>query len=411
MNRFTTKPPKIHAAILEANRMTRSVDEAVKATKIGQLDISLKAAKTTLSIMEGLNMPDYKALALEADSVTQSFAEAVKAAQIGQLDICLSAAKNTLSIMERLNMPDYKALALEANRVTQSFSEAVKAAQVGQLGISLDAAKSTLSIMEGMGMRDYAATVLEANRVTQSFAEAVKAAQAGQLNSISNALNFTGSFGGVDELYAAIGQSMATLSKPDYFSSAVEVLESKVFNEDCLSTDEFTVENEKDLQSTIESKNVNSFKANFERLPLSIQLLLILVFVQIFPLLFEHILLPQINNISANLITPHVDKIISGSFPSDRDKIKALKQLTFDEFDTSISGLRFISGDNVQLRREPNTKSEAIDNLNIGKVVVFLSKDRNWTEVMVQYDEGSSIVGWVHTRYVKKFNSGDFGVK
>jgi hypothetical protein len=39
----------------------------------------------------------------------------------------------------------------------------------------------------------------------------------------------------------------------------------------------------------------------------------------------------------------------------------------------------------------------------LGQVVTVLSKNKNWIEIMYEYDNGEIMHGWVFTRYTTKF--------
>jgi uncharacterized protein YgiM (DUF1202 family) len=113
--------------------------------------------------------------------------------------------------------------------------------------------------------------------------------------------------------------------------------------------------------------------------------------------------LPQVNSISANLITPVVESYLEASEETDRQKVKGIKNIPLALKDVDTTDLRFITGDNVRLRAGPSTNSEIYDELTLGQVVTVLTKKRNWIEVMYEYEDGESMSGWVFTRYTAKF--------
>jgi uncharacterized protein YgiM (DUF1202 family) len=116
-----------------------------------------------------------------------------------------------------------------------------------------------------------------------------------------------------------------------------------------------------------------------------------------------HVFLPQINNIASNLITPHIESYLRESRLSDREKINAIKKMPRDlgELDTDL--LRFITGNNVRLRKHPSVKSEILDELILGQVVTVISKKKNWIQVEYEYENGDVMTGWVFTRYTARF--------
>lgn len=112
---------------------------------------------------------------------------------------------------------------------------------------------------------------------------------------------------------------------------------------------------------------------------------------------------PQINSISANLLTPIVEGYITNSEKTDREKIKDIKAIPQQLNNFNIDDLIFITGNNVRLRSEPSTNSDIYDELALGQVATVLSKKRNWIEIMYEYDDGEIMSGWVFTRYTAKF--------
>ena len=139
----------------------------------------------------------------------------------------------------------------------------------------------------------------------------------------------------------------------------------------------------------------NSFFQIFSKLPNLIKTLFLFLILNVF--------LSQINSISANLLTPMVESYLMINKLSSREKINSIKRLplTIDKVDTQ--SLRFITGNNVLLRKSHSRKSEIIDEMTLGQVVTVLSKKRNWIEIKYEYDDGEVLQGWVFTRYTAKF--------
>lgn len=161
--------------------------------------------------------------------------------------------------------------------------------------------------------------------------------------------------------------------------------------------DEDTLENE--FQSATEmltgSENSKSFFKIFNDLPPFIQLVLAMFFL--------HVFMPQINSISANLLTPTVESYLLDSDRSDREKIKDIFVLPRKIEGVDTSSLRFITGNNVRLRADSSTNSEILDEMAFGQVVTVHSKNKNWIEVSYKYENGIEMYGWVFTRYTSRF--------
>ena len=112
-------------------------------------------------------------------------------------------------------------------------------------------------------------------------------------------------------------------------------------------------------------------------------------------------LIPVMQNVFANLITPYVEEIIGASERPKREIIKDIASSRIDNID--LSGLRFVTTETLYLREEPSTKSEILESLRLGQVLVVVSRKRNWIEVSCNYDAGKTLQGWVFARYTAKF--------
>ncbi len=144
-----------------------------------------------------------------------------------------------------------------------------------------------------------------------------------------------------------------------------------------------------------DAKDSQSFIQFFQGLPPYLQAALFFILIQI--------VLPQVNSVSANLLTPFVESYLKASESPNREQIKVIKRLPLNLDDIYTNDLRFISRDNVYLRKAPSTKSEISDEVVLGQVVTVLSKNRNWIEITYEYDNGEIMHGWVFTRYTAKF--------
>lgn len=401
MAQFTTSIPKISKSLQQAIDLASSTSKRVKAARLSQHNLVTGVSNTTKLLQEAIRIPDSIAQMLNATSLSLTDAH--------------TAALSSLNVLG-LNGSSAEMIKVQAEMITAGFpqlgtlnltgyaADMIKAQEVITVGIpqldTLDITGRAADMIKAQEMLTAELPTLDALSLTGYTAEMLKATKFLQQDIINDALRSTTFLNDTNGLDGILNQSLKALSMPEYFASAAEIIERNLSDNDYMSSipsAELNLDNDVDLQSAIDTEDVNLFKKWFERLPIILQLLLVFIFIQT--------LQPVVNNITANLITPYVEEAISDWLNSDRDKVKVLKNLTFERFDTLMSDLRFISGDNVQLRKMPSIKSEAIDELRIGRIVVFLSKERNWTEVMVQYDEGEPMRGWVFTRYVKRFNN------
>lgn len=195
---------------------------------------------------------------------------------------------------------------------------------------------------------------------------------------------------------SSLESAMKALSQPANFASAIDLIKQETSWKDYVSVDDFDIVTvNESLVSLANAGDSESFKNLFDQLPYYLKVILLSICL--------YIILPVSTSIFGNLITPYIEDIISTESYSDRDKVRTIKKFNFEDIYLPSEDLRFISGRNVRLRSGPSIKSETLDLLRLGQLVVFLEKDRNWTKVLVQYGEDDFVSGWVFTRHVEKF--------
>ena len=197
----------------------------------------------------------------------------------------------------------------------------------------------------------------------------------------------------------AFYQSVVALAQADYRDSAFDIINENVLNNpNSLLNDniDFDISAlKKDIKELSGAENQKIFSDIFAKIPFNIQMIIIFIFMQI--------ILPHINNISANLMTPYVDKYLLSSSVTDKVKIKKISKIKLDNPVLEVNKLRFITRNNVILRSSPSTKTEILDELCLGQVVTVLSKKRNWIEVQYIDQDNEIVHGWVFTRYTARF--------
>ncbi len=187
--------------------------------------------------------------------------------------------------------------------------------------------------------------------------------------------------------------SSLLIGEPNYLSElacSISILDLST-----LDTSSFEEELNQSSNQLDEVDDGKSLVNVFRNLPPLVQAILYYLLINVF--------LSQVNSISANLLTPIVENYLDSIDASDRDKVKGIKKIPLSLGNVDTDGLRFITGNNVRLRIKSSTNSEVIDELVLGQIVTVLSKNKNWIEVMYEYEDGESISGWVFTRYTSNF--------
>lgn len=224
------------------------------------------------------------------------------------------------------------------------------------------------------------------NNITSSAIDKAMQKFASQQSIIENAIQ---KFSGVSHIL---------INEPICISAMAEVI-ADIDNNEFISIDKQAEIIEKINESSNElgnAKDSQSFIQIFKKLPPILQVFL-------FSFLL-HIVLPQVNSISANLLTPVVENFLNGNENSNRENIKEIKQLPLRLNEIKTDDLRFITGNNVHLRESPSTKSAILDEMRFGQVITILSKERNWIEIIYEYENSEILHGWVYTRYTTKFS-------
>lgn len=225
-----------------------------------------------------------------------------------------------------------------------------------------------------------------ANKALQSFAS--------QQSAIDQAMAVMASSSGLKNAIKSFATaSPVILTDSSYLSEMAQIVSGLDLDSINVSSIEGELENTESEFSSLESRA--NFISVFSNLPPFIQVILFFFLI--------HVFLPQVNSISANLITPMVDSYLEVSEKADRQKIKDIKSIPLALKEINTTDLRFITGNNVRLRANPSTNSEIYDELALGQVVTVLTKKRNWIEVTYEYEDGESMSGWVFTRYTAKF--------
>ena len=141
------------------------------------------------------------------------------------------------------------------------------------------------------------------------------------------------------------------------------------------------------------STDSQTFFDVFQKLPEQIQ--------RVFLVIFHHVLWPIIIGVIINtIITPYIDQFKSGK-ETKQETIKNIKSIPHDELD--LTNICFINVNRLSLRIEPNKKSEVLDQLHFGQIVIIMSKQPHWIEIHYISKNGDTMRGWIYSRYTSKF--------
>ncbi|MDP4537477.1 SH3 domain-containing protein [Alkalimonas collagenimarina] len=370
-------------------------NELTEAEDLGSPERSETDLSQYLSHNKGLGVvtrPAAIGRALESFSSQQRAIDSVMAAvarpaAIGRALESFSSQQRAIdSVMAAVARPAAIGRALESLSSQQRLIDSVMAAvaRPAAIGRALESLSSQQRLIDSV----IAAVARPAaiGRALESFSS--------QHRAIDNAIAAMANFPTIENTLASFAKtSSMMLRNPSSLSAIFDSIERSKFSP-------FEVENlETDLTIAVEEfNNVSSpasLAAVFGNLSPLVQAIFLFIILQV--------LLPQVNSISANFLTPVIESYLQGNNLTNREKVKEIKEIPVYLNDVTTEGLRFITGNNVRLRSEPSTKSEILDELLLGQVVTILSKDRNWIEVTYSYGDGKTMSGWVFTRYTAKF--------
>ena len=272
--------------------------------------------------------------------------------------------------------------AIDFSRINQSFFESMHKSLAQQATASISLSSVAQKVIDSM-KKDYDIHKRLVEQATASIS--LSSAAQSVLDSLKN--------------NEAFYRSVASLAQPAYRDSAFDLVNKSILNNSSNLSYENLDFDIDELEDNIEklsgAEDQNKFSNIFAKIPLHIQMIIVFIFMQI--------ILPHINNISANLITPYVNEYLLSSKATDKEKIKEIRKININDPFLEIDKLRFIPRDKVILRSGPNRKTEKLDELCLGQVVTVLSKKRHWIEVQYINQDKEIIHGWVFTRYTARF--------
>jgi hypothetical protein len=187
------------------------------------------------------------------------------------------------------------------------------------------------------------------------------------------------------------------LENPSCLSAMAESItrlefEGKFATDSLYENPEILAEASKVLSTATDS---HSFIEKFKDSPPLFQTIIYFVILQIF--------IPQIVSINANLLTPYVKSYLNEKNITKRERINKIKKLPLSLNNINTDQIRFVTGNNVRLRKSPSTNAEILDEMVLGQVITVLSKKKNWINVEYTYEDGKVITGWIFTIYTKRF--------
>lgn len=167
---------------------------------------------------------------------------------------------------------------------------------------------------------------------------------------------------------------------------------------------------EQEIQQKLEdienARDCKSLAEQFKTLPFWLKCTLLFVLSWVIQPVFNSVIDSYVKHYAEcylPLISCNSDEDDSNRYKhSNRDEIKFIKSLSFENFDYINS--RFVSTDYLNVYLKPNQRTQILDELTLGKIVILVEKERNWTKVAYRDDDGKICQGWVHNRYLKKFD-------
>lgn len=205
---------------------------------------------------------------------------------------------------------------------------------------------------------------------------------------------------------SAFAESIERLKRADYLEPLLEDIEKESSSPSASIDAELAAVEDLDvdelLRQMASTGSPNGFSKLLEQAP---RVLKWLLFSFLLSLVWQ-LLIGAASGVIGNLVTPYIQAYLDGAKATpQREQIKAIKKLSFAELGIELSGYRFVTTNTLFLRDNPNARAPIVGELKFGQVVGVLSTRRDWTEVVYEYGDGTTTVGWVFTRYTAKFRS------
>ena len=347
------------------------------------------------------------------DSIAKK-CEALQQGMIGDLanHFGATASSHVNSIFQEYELAGTTSLAKQSS-VMKSAEASLKS--IGALGAFDSIARKCEALQQGMIgdlANHFGATA--SSHVNSIFKEyeltgiTSLAKQISAMKSAEASLKSIGALGALDSFakqYEPMLRTAAVIAKSIDLTEYKANLNFTYFpNEDLCEIDEQEIQQK--LENIQNARDCKSLAEQFKVLPSWLQFTLLIVLYWFIQPVYNSIVDSYVKHYAEcylPLISCSSDEDDSNRHKhSNRDEIKFIKSLSFENFDYINS--RFVLTDYLNVYLKPNQKTQILDELTLGKIVILVEKERNWAKVAYRDDDGKICQGWVHNRYLKKFD-------
>lgn len=386
-----------------------------------QIDSSIRelelAGITTLAKIYEMNLAEARLKSIDRLGALDFISKEYKALQqgmTGNLTNHFAATASTYmnSIFNEHELTSFTSLAKQSSAV-KSAEASLKS--IGALGAFDSIAKEYGTLQQGMiGDLANRAGVAAISHIDSIIREhqlsgvTSLAKQFSAINSVEASLKSIGALGVLDSFakqYEPMLKTAAVIAK------SIDLTEYKAN----LNFNNFPSENlceidEQEIQQKLENiqnaRDCRSLVEQFKALPSRVQFTLLVILYLVIQPVYNSVIDSYVKHYAEcylPLISCSSDEDDSNRYKhSNRDEIKFIKSLSFENFDYINS--RFVSTDYLNIYLKPNQKTQILDELNLGKVVILVEKERNWAKVAYRDENGKINQGWTHNRYLRKFD-------
>lgn len=331
------------------------------------------------SIQKAMGIAGSYQKAIDAFFKEDTFRKAINAASSYQKTINLIASDD--AIQRAINFAGSYQKTIDAFVNGDAFQRAMNSASAYQK--TMNTLANSDAIQRAMSIASSYQRTIDAFANSETFHRIMRSAGLYQ-QSIAEIMN-----------NSSFKNAISILTEPSNLSATLDLLaktEKNAFVGELSELGFVKEEAEHQLQEIGNAHDSESFIKAFSNLSPTIKVVLLFFILQ---------LLAVTQNVVANIATPHIEKLLSGSNSTEREKIKQLQSVRLDELD--LSNLRFVTTEHLSLRENPSTKSAIKDELRLGQVVTMINKQRSWTEISYIHEDGEIMHGWVFSRYTAKF--------
>ncbi|MDO9310173.1 MAG: SH3 domain-containing protein [Nitrosomonas sp.] len=380
-------------------------------------ELELAGITTLAKQFYAMNSAEAKLKSIDTLGALDSIAKKCEALQQGTIDNLANQLGATASSQMNSIFKEYELIGITSLAKQSSAMKSAEASlkSIGALGAFDSIAKKCEALQQGMigdlTNRLGATATSHIDSIIREHKLAGVTSLAKHFSAMNSAEASLKSMGALGALDSFAKQYEPMLKTAAVIAKSIDLTEYKAnLNFTYFPTEDLCEIDEQEIQQKLENiqnaRDRKSLAEQFKALPSWLQFTLLFVLCWVIQPVYNSVIDSYVKHYAEcylPLIPCSSDADDSNRHKhSNRDEIKFIKSLSSENFDYINS--RFVSTDYLNIYLKPNQKTQILDELTLGKVVILVEKERNWAKVAYRDDDGKICQGWVHNRYLKKFD-------